>query len=87
MKNSNGHIGNQTNDDLPTCSAVPQLIASLRTPRKYQIKANIKRKRCTGVYYIQQSNTRLSGSSRRFFKLHIDDDDIDDEVDVSTIAL
>jgi hypothetical protein len=82
MRNSNDHIGNRTHDDLPTCSAVPYPIAPLRILKKYRITADIKRTRCTGVCYIQESNTRLSASSRHFIKLHIDDNG-----DLSTIAL
>ena len=82
MKYSNDHIGNQTHDDLPTRSAVPQPTAPLRTPSKYRIIANIKRTRCTGVHCIRESNTRLSASNRHFITLHTDDDG-----DLSTVAL
>jgi hypothetical protein len=60
--------------------------APLSTSRKYRVTVNIKRTRYTGLYYVQESNTRLSASSRHLIKLHIDDDDIDDKDDVRTTA-
>ena len=87
MNNSNDPIGSQTRDDLPACRAVPQPTAPLHTPRKYRIEANIRRTKCTGVYYIQKSNTRLSASSCYFIKLHIPDDDFDDDGELSNTAL